>query len=79
MTNPLSVTADGVSLDSVATSGFDIGREVRNLASNAPATSGLGYAILTKADFTATLYEINLATGAATTIENAEASQAGAK
>lgn len=64
-TNTLPITVSGSSIDFTASSGFDIGREVRTSTANSAATSGVGYAALTVGGVTK-LYSIALATGAAT-------------
>ena len=66
-TNALAVQLNGKTLDFSAVNGFDIPTTVIALAANAPVTSGVSYAALTVGGSTS-LYQINLVTGAATTV-----------
>jgi hypothetical protein len=63
-TNPLPLTLNGAPLDATGMNGFDIPPGASVATSNVPA-SGNGYAELTVGG-TTSLYQINLATGAAT-------------
>lgn len=65
-TSPLQITLGGNPLDFTDVAGFDIPARVRVADGNDPAV-GYGYAVLTVAG-TTSLYQIDLATGAATNL-----------